>query len=127
MAAFATVDELADAWRPLTDAEKVAAGLNLSSVASLIRREFKERLGLDEIPVDRLDTAKSVSIEIVKVAIDTGKWPGHIEYGRTEGPRSKTGTLAAPGGTLALNDWQREQLGVPVNAAPAWNFPVGDY
>jgi hypothetical protein len=124
---FADVDELAAAWRPLTTAERVAAGSNLDAVAALIRREFSDRLGLDDVPADRMDVAKSVSIEIVKTAIATGMWPGHTQYGRTEGPRSKSGTLAAPGGTLALTDWQRQQLGLPVNPAPRYNFPRNDW
>lgn len=127
MAAFATADELAAQWRTLTTAERVAATSHLDTVAALIRAEFNDRLGLDDVPADRLDAAKSVSIEVVKTAIATGMWPGHTQYGRAEGPRNKSGTLSAPGGALMLTDWQRTQLGLPVNALPRWNFPVGDY
>ncbi|WP_019204579.1 Gp19/Gp15/Gp42 family protein [Tsukamurella sp. 1534] len=127
MAAFATVDELAAAWRPLTTAERVAAESHLDSVAALIRAQFSTRLGLDDVPEDRLAAAKAVSIEIVKTAIATGMWPGHTQYGRTLGARSKSGTLAVPGGTLALTEWQQQLLGLPVNPAPQWNFPEGDY
>ena len=87
----------------------------------------EERAGLDDVPDDRLGVARTVSIEIVKTALSTGMWPGHTQYGRTEGPRTKSGTLASPGGSLALTDWQRQLLGLPINPAPRWNFPVGDY
>lgn len=127
MAAFATVDELVAAWRPLTAAERAAAGSQLDSVAALIRADFQSRLGLDDVPDDRLDAAKAVSIEIVKTALTTGQWSGHTAYGRTVGARSKSGTLSAPGGSLMLTDWQRQLLGLPVNPAPQWNFPEGDY
>lgn len=127
MAAFATVDELVAFWRPLTAAERVAAGSYLDLVAAHLRAQFKDRLGLDAVPADRLDAAKTISMEIVKTALATGQWPGHTAYGRTVGARSKSGTLEAPGGSLMLTDWQRQLLGLPVNPAPQWNFPEGDY
>ena len=127
MDAFATADDVAAAWRPLTAAESVAAGYQLSTVAALIRGEFLNRLGLQDVPPDRLDIAKGVSIDIVKVAIATGMWPGHTQYGRAEGPRNKSGLLAAPGGTLALTDYQRRALGLPVHPTPVGNFPRNDY
>ncbi len=131
MAAFATKDDVAAQWRTLTTAEGAAAESHLDSVAALIRGEFTDRLGLDDVPADKLPAAKTVSIEIVKTALLTGRWPGHTSYniGRTEGPRAKTdsGTLASPGGSLELSDWQRTLLGLPVNPAPRWSFPKGDY
>jgi hypothetical protein len=125
--AFALVGDVADSWRPLTDAERVAAESQLDSVAALIRGEFLSRLALNDVPPDRVSIAKEVSIEIVKTAIATGMWPGHTQYGRTEGHRVKSGILAAPGGTLALTDYQRRQLGLPVHPAPVSNFPRGDW
>ncbi|MCA4997181.1 hypothetical protein HWD35_20880 [Tsukamurella tyrosinosolvens] len=127
MAAFAEVTELEAQWRTLSTAERAAAASHLDGVAALIRAEFKDKLGLNDVPADRLDAAKQVSIDVVKTALATAFVAGHTQYGRAEGPRSKSGTLAAPGGTLALTDWHREQLGLPVNPAPAWHFPVGDY
>lgn len=125
--AFATPAQLAVQWRTLTAAESEAAASHFDTVASLIRTEFRERAGLADVPDDRLGVARTVSIEIVKTALSTGMWPGHTQYGRTEGPRIKSGTLASPGGSLALTDWQRQLLGLPINPAPRWNFPVGDY
>ena len=125
--AFAEVTELEAQWRTLSATERVAAASQLDTVAALILAEFKDRLDLDEVPQDRQAAAKSVSIDVVKTALATAFVPGHTVYGRTEGPRAKSGTLAAPGGTLTLTDWHREQLGLPVNPAPAWHFPVGDY
>lgn len=127
MTAFATVADVAAAWRPLTAAEQVATASQLDSVAALIRGEFLARLALDDVPPDRVGIAKEVSIEIVKVAIATGLWPGHTQYGRTEGHRVKSGLLAVPGGTLALTDYQRRQLGLPVHPVPVSNFPRDDW
>ena len=125
--AFATVDQLAAEWRTLTTAEQTAAASQLDAVAALIRREFQDRLGLSDVPPDRTTVAKEVSIEIVKVAIATGMWPGHTQYGRAEGPRNKSGLLAVPGGTLALTDYQRHLLGLPVQPVPVYNFPRNDW
>lgn len=127
MPAFATPDELAAEWRPLTTAERAAATSHLDTVAALIRSAFADHLGLSEVPADKLTAARSVSIDIVKTALATGMWPGHTSYSRTEGPRSKSGTLASPGGSLTLSEWHRDLLGLPVRPAPAWCFPRDDY
>ena len=127
MAAFAEVTDVAAGWRTLTAAEQVDAQSKLDSVAAIIRGEFQARLGLDDVPDNQLASAKEVSIEIVKTAISTGIYPGHTQYGRTEGHRVKSGTLAAPGGTLALTDAHRRQLGLPVQPSPKYNFPRGDW
>lgn len=127
MAAFATVTELEAQWRTLSTTESAAATSYLDTAAALIRAEFKDKLGLDDVPEDRLSAAKSVSLDVVKTALSTSAYAGHLVYARTEGPRAKSGTFAAPGGTLTLTDWHREQLGLPVNPAPSWHFPIGDY
>lgn len=129
--AFATKGDVANQWRTLTAAEGAAADSHLESVAVLIRSEFHDALGLSDVPDDKLPAAKTVSIEIVKTALSTGRWPGHISYSitRTEGPRSKAdaGTFAKPGGSLELSDWHRSLLGLPVGAQPVWSFPKDDY
>ena len=129
--AFATKDDVANQWRALSAAEGAAAESHLDSVAVLIRTAFLDDLGLGDVPDDKVAAAKTVSIEIVKTALSTGRWPGHISYSttRTEGPRSKAdaGTFAKPGGSLELSDWHRTLLGLPVGAQPVWSFPTGDY
>ncbi|AXC38090.1 head-to-tail connector complex protein [Gordonia phage Mulch] len=126
-AAFAESGDVAAVWRALTTTEGAAADSHLESVAALIRAEFAERLDLDDVPAGKLGAAKTVSVDVVKTALETGNWPGHLSYGRNEGPRGKSGTLAVAGGSLELLDWHRRLLGLPVNVAPRWNFPRGDY
>ena len=56
--AFATPAQLAAQWRTLTAAESEAAASHFDTVASLIRTEFRERAGLDDVP-DDLPSSKS--------------------------------------------------------------------
>jgi hypothetical protein len=127
MSAFATPDDVANKWRTLTDKERSAAESDLDRVAALIRGEFRDRLGLEDVPDDRVPAAKAVSIDVVKTALATAFVSGHISYGRTEGPRSKSGTLAVPGGSIALSDWHRVQLGLPRGGRARGHFPIGNY
>lgn len=126
MAAFASADDLAAVWRPLSGAERTAAESYLDAAAALIRDAYKAAHGT-ELPADREEAAAAVSLDMVKTAIATGAYVGHLAYGRTEGPRSKSGTLAAAGGSLALLAWHRELLGLPVTPEPRYYFPRNDY
>lgn len=127
MSAFATSGELTAQWRTLSTAESAAVDSYLESAAVLIRDAFELAYGTRDVPADRLPAAKTVSLDIAKTALTTSIWAGHLVYGRTEGPRAKSGTLAAAGGSLTLLPWHRELLGLPVNPEPRYNFPVGDY
>lgn len=112
--AFVTVSELESSWRTLTAPQRVYAGQLLESAADKIREEYLAAKGVD---IDAASSAaRTVSIEMVRTAIETGAYVGHLTYSRTEGPRAKAGTLLNPGGLLVFTDWHREQLGLPVHA-----------
>ena len=118
--AFLTSAELAAAWRPLSASEISLADRLLASVGQQIRDRYLSVRGLaiaDDDP-----TAIAISIDVVKTAMSTSAYLGHLSYQRVEGPRSKTGTLANPGGSLVITDWHWLQLGLPSTAMPEAYF-----
>ncbi|AZF93585.1 hypothetical protein SEA_EYES_8 [Gordonia phage Eyes] len=118
--AFVTVTELVDVWRPLTPAERAHAAQLLVAAGGKIREEYRAARGVDIS--DDSPAARTVSIEMVRTAIQTGAYIGHIQYARIEGQRQKSGTLVNPGGALVLTDYQRTQLGLPISAGPSYRF-----
>lgn len=118
--AFISVDDFAAEWRPLSPAEELTADRLLASAALWIREQYEKFHG-SQIADDHAG-AISVSIDVVRNAMETGKYAGHLSYGRTEGPRAKSGTLAAPGGSLVFTDWHKEQLGIPTRPRPSYLF-----
>lgn len=124
-APFVTVDDFAAAWRPLSGAERTTATRLLADAARWIREQYQRHFG--EPIADDHPGAVSVSIDVVKTAMETGKYAGHTSYSRTEGPRARAGTLSAPGGSLAFTDWHKELLGISTRVMPVGNFPRDDY
>lgn len=117
---FISVDDFAAGWRPLSDAEEIDAQRLLDSAAAWIREQYEK---FHHAPIaDDHPGAISVSIDAVRNAMETGKYAGHLAYGRGEGPRSKSGTFAAPGGSLVFTDWHKEQLGIPTRPRPSFSF-----
>lgn len=112
--AFLTVEVLQDRWRSLTPQEKQLATQLLDSAGKKIRDEYRAAFG-SEI-ADNDPNAETASLEMVRTAISTGAYAGHLSYARTEGPRMKSGSLSVPGGALELTDYQRSNLGLPVGS-----------
>lgn len=118
--AFVEVSDLENAWRALTTTERTYAGQLLESAGKKIRDEYRDAIGA-EID-DANPTARTVSIDMVRTAISTGSYAGHIVYNRGEGPRVKGGTLVNPGGALVFTDYHRDQLGIPIHALAIGTF-----
>ncbi|AMS02929.1 head-to-tail adaptor [Gordonia phage MagicMan] len=113
-APFVTVTELAASWRALTTQEQTYATDLLNAAAEKIRAEYRKAFAAE---IEQSNpAARTVSIDMVKTAIQTGAYVGHIQYGRIEGQRQKSGRLLNPGGALVLTDYHREQLGIPTRA-----------
>lgn len=110
--AFAEADDLGGA--PLTSAERDIAEQLLAAAAKWIRENVP---GTVDVP-----TAKIVSIDVVGTAMSTRAYAGHLSYTRTNGPRTKAGTLVNPGGALVFSDWHKELLGIPINPQPTYYF-----
>lgn len=122
--AFLTTTEFAAAWRPLSAVEQADAERLLESAGQWIREQYAKHFGV-AIANDHAG-AIAVSINVVRVAMETGKYAGQTSFNRqrVEGPRSKTdgGSFAAPGGSLVFTDWHKEQLGIPTRPRPRWRF-----
>jgi hypothetical protein len=118
--AFLTTAQFESGWRPLSARERAAADALLAAAGQWIRDEYRKVHGT-EIADDN-PNAILVSRNVVQTAITTGAYVGHISYSRTEGPRSKSGTFANPGGALVFSDWHKTLLGFPVRAMPEAYF-----
>lgn len=125
-APFLTENQVAERWRPLTQAEKQAVGDILTVCATAIRDAFTAA-GYAEFPAEREDAARVVTLDIVRTSFTTGAYAGHASYTRGEGPRTKGGTFLGAAGQVDLSDWHRKLLGLDTSAQPRWNFPRGDY
>lgn len=115
---FANVEELTENWRPLSGPERARATQLLGAAGRWIRRK------LPGIAADDPD-AKLVSIEVVRTALDTADYAGHLSYSRTVGGISGSGTLANPGALLVFTDSHRELLGLPTSESPT--MPLGSF
>lgn len=119
--AFATSDDVAEQWRPLSAAETVRADALLTLAEILIRRHV-------DIPVgDPLEeTAKQVSIEMVIEAIDCAAHRGEAGYTRAIDGASYSATLkSSDGGSgyiLWLSPGLRDLLGLTSLPEPQYYF-----
>lgn len=111
---FVSVDELVDVWRVLTPPERKYAEDLLAAAADKIREQYRK--AFDAEIAQTMPAARTVSIDMVKTALQTGAYVGHIQYVRIEGQRQKSGTLINPGGALVFTDYHREQLGIATSA-----------
>ena len=71
--------------------------------------------------------AKVVSFEVVREAIQLGKYAGLRQYSRTVGLRMESGVLDEAASLLSFTPHQCALLGISRNPIPRWNFPRDDY
>lgn len=117
--AFATTDELADGWRPLSDAEKNWAGKLLGSAERWIRKRRPD------IAADDPD-ANVVVLSVVRSALGPGAHLGFSSFSRNLGPRGKSGTLTNPNAALVWEDWMKELLDIATEETALGHFENGD-
>lgn len=108
-----TADELADLWRPLTPIEKANAEKLIRLATAWIR---KNAPGADET------TADDVVLDVVRSAMETGKYSAFVSFSRTVGGVSQSGTLANPGEHVVFTAFHRELLGIGPALAPRFSF-----
>ncbi|MGN7133387.1 hypothetical protein ACTHQY_08950 [Rhodococcoides corynebacterioides] len=120
--AFATTQEIAAQWRPLSDEEKKAAEALLGAAYRWIKRK---RPDIDDTDPD----AKLVSIAVAKNALLAGEHAGYSQVSRTLGPRSFSATIANPDAALAWAKWMKDLLGISdsEHAAPRATFGDGGF
>jgi len=120
VAAFATHEELAARWRPLTSAEQDRATVLLEDASAEIRElvrdidariadfDPEEATGLNPVVVKR------VTCQMVKRVLTGGvDREGITQYQEGTGPFSEGVTFSNPNGDLYLTKNERKLLGVP--------------
>lgn len=125
--AFATKEQLADAWRPLSETEQVWADQLLAAAGTRIRDRWREAFGTE---IDENNaSAVTVSIAVVKEVLDADD-RGMLNFKTFKtvvGDWEEGGSLVNPGGALEFTDWHWSLLGIRTKALPQYHFQDNDY
>lgn len=115
MLAFATVDDLAARWRPLTSAEEETARVLLEDASAMVRAncaDIDSRLTADPPRLDA-DVPRIIVCAMVKRSMiggaDAGPGVGSVQD--TAGPFSRSVSYSNPMGDLYLSKQERRMLG----------------
>ena len=125
MTDLATVDQIAAAWRPLSEVEKARAGYYLGRASRLIRRTYPD---VDKRIADQGDRLTADDVADVVIALVMSIVPKPVEGARSwqqsAGPFSESVTLPAASADLpmTLEQWMRNVFAVAGSASPG---PVG--
>jgi len=121
---FASSDDLAKRWRPLTETEKTTAEVLLQDASVEVRSALK-RAGIDTTADDfDTDAAKIVVCGMVKRSMIAGdNSPGVTTAQETTGPFSRSFTYANPTGDLYMTKREKQLLGIGLQAA--FTIPIG--
>lgn len=116
---FATHDQVAGQWRPLSPAEQTRATALLAMAAVLIRREVPEVATAADGSVLRV-VATQVSIDMVIEAMAPGVHRGKSSYSVALDGATDAATLTSTAGTVALTPGMLLLFG-----RPGTPYPVG--
>lgn len=125
--AFATATQLADRWRPLTEAETPRAEALLLDASQMILDEDTRGV-LDDLtaPTQTLISITcSMVIRAMASGIDAG--PPVSQYGYGSGPINEQRTYANPTGDLYLTKSERRRLGFSRQRAGGVDMWAGAY
>lgn len=107
---FATVDDLAAGWRPLTADEMLRATTLLERASQVILDE--DRRGVLDGLTAPTSTHVRIVCDMVKRVLSVGAdVQGVTQTGQTVGPFSLQATYSNPSGDLYLTKAERRQLG----------------
>lgn len=115
MAEFATADDISRGRRPFTPDELLDVK-DLIAAASQWIRDRKPGIADDNA------TARLVVIQVVKAAMATEKYAGHVSYSKTVGGVTRSGTLANPGALLIFEPSHYQLLGISQGGGPSYYF-----
>lgn len=120
MADYATVDDLAALWKPLTPAEREMAAQVIPLVSAEIRakarqygKDFDELLAEDDTG-DLSLVVRSVCCDVVRRYMGdvTADGPSLSQMSQAAGGYTVSGTFLVPGGGLFLKRSELERLGL---------------
>jgi hypothetical protein len=125
MAAFATVTDLEQRWRPLSATEQDLATVKLDDASEVIRAEVR---GVDAaVEAGTISEAllRMVVCDMVKRAMIAGdSQPGVTQQQESTGPFSQSMTFSNPMGDLYLTKAEKRRLGVRQRAFTIDPTPV---
>lgn len=114
MADFVTVDEIfRGRTRPPGGVEDAA---DLIAAASNWIRDRKPDIADDD------PAARIVVIHVVRTAMASDKYLGHVSYSKTVGGVTRSGTLANPGALLTFEGSHYQLLGISQSGGPSYCF-----
>lgn len=127
MSTFATLDELAALWRPLTAAEQSRAKALLTVVSDRLRYEaIKVGKDLDkmcEVTPSLKSIAKSVTVDVVARTLMTSTdHEPMTQMTQSAGGYSATGTFLVPGGGIFIKKSELASLGLRRQRMGVLNF-----
>lgn len=117
---FATPEEVAGQWRPLSSVQQARATALLNMAAIILRRH----VALDGLPYgdENLEIAKQVSIDMVIDALTPDAHRGKASYSLGVGGIVESATLLNPSATLTFTAAQRSMFGLCQGAEPRAHF-----
>ena len=119
-ASYATVDDLEDFWRPLTEAEQARATVLLALASSRLRL-YGKKVGVDvdaqvQEDTDYAQTVQWVVMEATKRALSTPvDTPPVDSFQQTAGPYSENYRFTNPSGDLWFKKAELTSLGIAGN------------
>ena len=119
-ASYATVDDLEDFWRPLSEAEQARATVLLALASSRLRL-YGKKVGVDvdaqvQDDPDYAQTVEWVVMEATKRALSTPvDTPPVDSYQQTAGPYSENYRFTNPSGDLWFKKAELASLGIAGN------------
>lgn len=114
---FATVDELAAFWRPLTDEEKTRAELLLQFASDNLRQLAKNsNRDLDQMITDGVIMSTAVKLVVMaavkRAMLTPTNLPPVTNYSQTAGPYSENYTYTNPAGDIWFKKAELAMLGL---------------
>ena len=117
MSNFATIDDVTELWRPVTDSERQRIEALLPVVSSSLRYEA-DKVGKDldkmieEKPI-LADVVKSVTVDVVARTIMTSTDTEPMtQMSQSAGGYSMSGTFLVPGGGLFIKKSELARIGL---------------
>lgn len=114
MADFASPDDIFRG-RVRTQAAEADAEALIAAASNWIR-QHKPGIADDD------PAAHVVVMQVVRSAMATDKYAGHVSYSKTVGGVTRSGTLANPGALLVFEDSHYQLLGLSRTGGPSYYF-----
>mgnify|MGYP000967834066 CR=1 FL=1 len=112
---FLDVDGYEALAGPLDESGRPLASLLLQAASARIR-EMSPGASPDSA------VARLVAFEVVRGALASRSYAGHVSYTKSIGPWMKSGTLSNPDAALRFSDEHYRMLGVATSGNPHWHF-----